>query len=66
MTDIGASAPATFCEATVAQYPQQVALRTPGGAVTITWRKYAGRVRQLAAGLARLGVPVGVLLAVRS
>ena len=52
MTDL--ASPATFCEAfqgTVARYPQEVALRTPGGAVTITWREYAGRVREIAAGL---------------
>jgi long-chain acyl-CoA synthetase len=54
--------PATMCEAfqaTAARYPQEVALRTPGGAVTITWEAYAGRVRQIAAGLARLGVGRG-------
>ncbi len=40
MTDQGV--PATLCEAfqaTAARYPQHVALRTPGDAVTITWRK---------------------------
>ncbi len=60
MTDL--ASPATFCEAfqgTVARYPQEVALRTPGGAVTITWREYAGRVREIAAGLAGLGVRRG-------
>jgi len=60
MTELGAAA--TMCEAfqqTVAQHPQQVALRTPGGAVTITWEEYAGRVRQIAAGLAGLGVRRG-------
>ena len=36
-----------------------MALRTPGGAVTITWEAYAGRVRQIAAGLAGLGVSRG-------
>ena len=54
--------PATLCEAfqaTVARYPQQVALRTPGGAVTLTWQQYAGRVREIAAGLAGLGVGHG-------
>src|SRR5215813_6794445 len=54
--------PATLCEAfqaTVARYPQQVALRTPGGAVTLTWQQYAGRVRDIAAGLAGLGVGHG-------
>ena len=54
--------PATMCEAfqaTTARYPQEVALRTPGGAVMITWQAYAGRVRQIAAGLAGLGVGRG-------
>jgi hypothetical protein len=56
------SVPATLCEAfqaTVARYPQEVALRTPGGAVTFTWREYADRVREIAAGLAGLGVGRG-------
>src|SRR5215471_17821241 len=54
--------PATLCEAfqaTVARYPEQVALRTPGDAVRFTWREYAGRVREIAAGLAGLGVGRG-------
>ncbi|HEY0399001.1 MAG TPA: AMP-binding protein, partial [Acidimicrobiia bacterium] len=36
-----------------------VALRTPGGAVEITWSEYARRVRRIAAGLAALGVTRG-------
>jgi len=54
--------PVTLCEAfqrSVARYPQQVALRTPGGAATFTWREYVGRVREIAAGLAGLGVRGG-------
>ena len=54
--------PATLCEAfqgTAARYPQQVALRTPGGAVAVTWRQYADRVQEIAAGLAGLGVGSG-------
>src|SRR5215467_12253346 len=54
--------PATMCEAfqsTAARYPQDVALRTPGGTVSITWESYAGQVRQIAAGLAGLGVGRG-------
>lgn len=46
-------------QATVAQHPRQVALRTLGGAATITWQQYADRVRQFAAGLAGLGVRRG-------
>src|SRR5215468_9009141 len=60
MTEHGV--PATLCEVfqgTVARYPLEVALRTPGGAVTLTWREYADRVREIAAGLARLGVGRG-------
>ena len=60
MSEPGAAA--TMCEAfqaTVAQHPRQVALRPLGGAVTITWQQYAGRVRQIAAGLAALGVRGG-------
>ena len=60
MADLGY--PATMCEAfqaTAARYPQEVALRTPGGAVTVTWGVYADRVRQIAAGLAGLGVRRG-------
>ena len=60
MGDLGI--PATMCEAfqaTVARYPDKPALRTVGGAVTITWGDYACRVRQIAAGLAGLGVGRG-------
>jgi long-subunit acyl-CoA synthetase (AMP-forming) len=39
--------------------PGGVALRTPGGAVEITWRAYAERVRRIAGGLAALGVRRG-------
>ena len=52
----------TFCEAfqrAAAINPDGVALRTPGGAVEITWREYAERVRSIAAGLAGLGVQRG-------
>ena len=54
--------PATMCEAfqeTVRRYPDQVALRTAGGAVTLTWRQYSDRVRAVAAGLAGIGVGAG-------
>ena len=53
---------ATLCgafQATAAQFAEQVALRTPGGAVEITYADYAGRVRALAEGLASLGVGRG-------
>lgn len=54
--------PATVCEAfqaTAAINPGAVAMRTPGDAVTITWAEYAARVRNVAAGLAALGVKRG-------
>ena len=54
--------PATLCEAfqrTAAIDPDAVALRTPGGAQTLTWREYADQVRKVAAGLAGLGVRRG-------
>ena len=60
MADVGSAA--TMCEAfqaTVAQYPREVALRTPSGTVAITWEAYDGQVRLIAAGLAGLGVGRG-------
>ncbi|RYP82552.1 long-chain fatty acid--CoA ligase [Nocardioides guangzhouensis] len=46
--------------------PDAVAIRTPGDAVTITWREYADRVRRVAEGLHALGVrrgdTVGIML----
>jgi long-subunit acyl-CoA synthetase (AMP-forming) len=56
------SLPPTFTQAfqkTAVQRPDQVALRTPGGGVSITWRQYADRVRAIATGLASLGVKPG-------
>jgi len=53
---------ATLCEAfqrAAAVNPDGVALRTPGGAVEVTWREYGERVRRIAAGLAGLGVQRG-------
>ncbi|MEC3917192.1 AMP-dependent synthetase/ligase [Nocardia sp. CDC160] len=46
-------------QANVARYPGEVALRTLGGAVTITWREYGDRVRAIAAGLAARGIGRG-------
>jgi long-chain acyl-CoA synthetase len=57
----------TLChafQATAAERPDEVALRTPGDAVTITWREYAARVERIAAGLAALGVERGDAVAV--
>lgn len=54
--------PATLCEAfqrSAAIDPDAVALRTPGGAQTLTWREYAEQVRKVAAGLTGLGVRRG-------
>ena len=44
---------------TAAQRPDEVALRNPGDAVSLTWREYAERVERIAAGLAALGVERG-------
>jgi long-subunit acyl-CoA synthetase (AMP-forming) len=54
--------PTTLCEAfqrTAAIAPDAVALRTPGGTQTLTWQEYTVQVRQVAAGLAGLGVRRG-------
>jgi long-subunit acyl-CoA synthetase (AMP-forming) len=54
--------PGTLCEAfqrTAAIDPDAVALRTVGDTQTLTWRDYATQVRQVAAGLAGLGVRRG-------
>ncbi len=51
---------------TAALKPDSVAIRTVGDEVIITWRQYADRVRNIAAGLAALGVghgdTVGIML----
>jgi len=67
-----ALAAATMCEAfqrTVAERPDQVALRTIGDGVAITFGQYAERVRRLAGGLHALGVrhgdTVGLMLSNR-
>jgi long-subunit acyl-CoA synthetase (AMP-forming) len=60
------SSSTTVCEAfqrTSARAPDQVALRTPGDGVAITWREYAERVRRIASGLDRLGLRRGETLA---
>jgi long-chain acyl-CoA synthetase len=44
---------------TAAQRPDEVALRNPGDAISLTWCEYAERVEQIAAGLAALGVERG-------
>jgi len=54
--------PTTLCEAfqrTAAIDPDAVALRTPGDTQTLSWRDYGAQVRQVAAGLAALGVRRG-------
>ena len=56
----------TLCAAfqrTAATFPDAVALRTIGGAVSITWREYAQRVERLAGGLAAMGVQAGDVVA---
>ena len=51
------SQPKSICELfqrTAADHADRVALRTPGGGVTITWAEYNRRVRDIAAGLAAI------------
>ncbi|MEV0296445.1 long-chain fatty acid--CoA ligase [Nocardia sp. NPDC050710] len=50
--------PEAFQE-TVKLRPDQVALRTVGGTLEITWKQYGERVKALASGLAALGVGHG-------
>ena len=60
--EIAALASATLCEAfqvTAAQRPDQVALRTLGGATEITYSGFLAHVRALAEGLHALGVGRG-------
>jgi long-subunit acyl-CoA synthetase (AMP-forming) len=60
--EIAALGAATLCGAfqiTAAERPDQVALRTLGGALEITYAEFAGRVRSLAEGLHSLGVRRG-------
>ncbi len=67
-----ADAPAAFAESTVCAAFQRtvaargdaVALRTLGGATSITWREYGARVKDLAAGLAAHGVRAGDTVAI--
>jgi long-chain acyl-CoA synthetase len=57
-----AGAPRTLCTAfqqTAMRYPDEPALRTPDGSLTVSWRDYADRVRTIAAGLANLGLRRG-------
>src|SRR4051795_5994515 len=52
----------TVCRAfqiTAARRPDETALRTLGGAVSLTWAEYAQQVRARAAGLAALGLKRG-------
>ncbi len=54
--------PVTLCEAfqrTAMIDPDAVAVRTVGDTETLSWREYAAQVRQVAAGLAGLGVRRG-------
>ncbi|MFJ4651203.1 fatty acid--CoA ligase FadD11 [Nocardia sp. NPDC088792] len=56
----------TLCAAfqhTAAIAPDAVALRTPGDTVTLTWRRYSEQVRDIAAGLAALGISPGDTIA---
>ncbi|TDC86946.1 long-chain fatty acid--CoA ligase [Actinomadura sp. 7K507] len=50
---------AELFQRTAAARAGQIALRDSGGAVELTWREYAERVRRIAGGLASLGVRRG-------
>jgi long-subunit acyl-CoA synthetase (AMP-forming) len=57
---------ATLCGAfqhTIAAIPDQIALRTPGGALEITWREYGERVTRIAGALAAGGLRAGDVVA---
>jgi long-chain acyl-CoA synthetase len=59
-------AAATVCELfqlTAAEHADRDALRTRGGVLTTTWREYARQVRDIAAGLAAVGLGRGDTLA---
>jgi long-subunit acyl-CoA synthetase (AMP-forming) len=61
-SELAALEATTVCEAfqvTAEQNAERVALRTPGGAVELTFAEYADRVRKIAAGLYALGVRRG-------
>src|SRR5205823_11346280 len=56
----------TVCELfqlTASRHARREALRTRGGETTITWQDYARQVRDIAAGLAELGLARGETLA---
>ena len=59
MTEPATRHPVLGVPGTVARYKGQAALRPLGGTPAITWQQYASRVRQMAAGLAGLGVGRG-------
>jgi long-subunit acyl-CoA synthetase (AMP-forming) len=64
--EIAALSAQTLCEAfqvTAAGRPEQVALRTLGGTLEITYAEYASRVRSLATGFHALGVGRGETVA---
>jgi long-chain acyl-CoA synthetase len=46
-------------QATASERAREIALRTRGGDVAITWAEYADRVRRLAGGLAAVGLEAG-------
>jgi long-subunit acyl-CoA synthetase (AMP-forming) len=51
-------------QATAQAHPDRVALRTKGDEFSITWREYAQKVRETAAGLAGLGLERGHTMAI--
>lgn len=63
-TIAGARSLCEVFQATALRRPDAVALRSNDGATAITWRQYAERVRELAAGFAALGVRHGDSVAI--
>ncbi|MBV9336616.1 MAG: AMP-binding protein [Solirubrobacterales bacterium] len=53
-------------QASVARVPDRVALRTPGGAVSLTWAQYGAAVERVAGAFAGLGVRRGDRIALWS
>jgi len=62
-SDFSAKSLAELFQRNATERPDAVALRTPGGAVEITWREYAQRAGRMAAALAALRVRRGDTIA---
>jgi long-subunit acyl-CoA synthetase (AMP-forming) len=63
MSEFEAQSMAELFQRSAVERPDAVALRTPGGAVEITWGEYAQRAERVAASLAALGIERGATVA---